>query len=306
MSTPARAGRSVAAGGRGRGVERRFRSSSGLRVAPGGVGVQAGGGPDRRHQGQRVAHMVEDGDQRRADQHRLGDAEHVRVLLRQPLDLADHVVAEIAEQPRRDGRQPGRHRHAAGLDQGAQAVHRRRGLGREGMRGGQRVAVDLGPPVAAAPDQVGRHADGGESAARRAAFHALQQEGVRPALRQPQEGADRRVEVGDAFAEDRLAASGGQPLAEGGGRGHGVTCCIRVGLMRGAARARSAAANWASRSSAAWVCTARRALASAAVSPAGRPGRSPAAGRRQAGPRGTMVGWPGVSPKPQAAVPAAG
>ncbi len=72
------------------------------------------------------------------------EAELVRFQIRQLLDLADHVIAKIAEQARGHRRQPGRHRDPAFLDKRAQGLQGRCLLRHELVRLEAGVAVDLG------------------------------------------------------------------------------------------------------------------------------------------------------------------
>ena len=67
---------------------------------------------------------VDDEDDRGADHQRVGQAERVRVDVRQALDQAHHVVAEVAEQAGGHRRQLGRQGDAALGDQRAQAGER--------------------------------------------------------------------------------------------------------------------------------------------------------------------------------------
>ena len=92
------------------------------------------------------------------------------------------------------------------------------------MRGAAGVAVEFGGAGAAAPDEVGRHADDGVAAAGGAVFDAFEQEGVGAAGGELHVGGDRGFEIGDVFGPDEGAAAfvvGGE--AGGlGGRGDGV------------------------------------------------------------------------------------
>jgi hypothetical protein len=72
---------------------------------------------------------------------------------------ADHVIAEITEQPGGNGRQALGQVDPAFGDQRAQGVQRGGVLGAEGVGVKARLAVDLGPRAVTAPDQVGLHAD---------------------------------------------------------------------------------------------------------------------------------------------------
>ena len=142
-----------------------------------GLGGDAGLGPHRRHDGDRVLHGVEHdrrcvGRIRIASGMPIGSGLGARQLLHQP----HHVVAEIAEQAGRHRRQLFGQRDAAFGDQRAQRVERRLGAGREAVRLGARRAVDLGARAVRAPDQVGLEPDDRIAAAHRAAFDRFEQE----------------------------------------------------------------------------------------------------------------------------------
>ncbi len=158
---------------------------------------EAGFRPYRRHHGDAVGDVVEDAHDRGPQQHPVGDRERVRVFVGQALHQGDHVVAEIAEQPRRHRRQRLRRRDAALGDQGAQRGERAAGDGLERCRVRARLAVHLGAVAEAAPDQVGLEADEGIAPARGAAFDRFEEEAVGPPIRQLEHGRDRRLEIGD-------------------------------------------------------------------------------------------------------------
>ncbi len=129
------------------------------------------------------------------------------------LDLAHHVIAQIAEQAGRHGRQAGRQFHARGLDQSAQRIQRpgflrHIGAARQGMM------IDLGHIAAAAPDQIGFQADDGIAAARFPALHAFQQEGILLAFAQLEKSRDWRFQIGDKAAEQDLRPAGPIKLRE--------------------------------------------------------------------------------------------
>ena len=130
-----------------------------------------------RDQRDLVAHRVEHHHHGRPDQDGVRHAERVRVRRRQALHQPHHVVAEIAEQP-------GRHRRqvvARAADALSAMSARRLSSGgpssartRSGRR--QRLPVDRGDAVLAAPDQVGVEADHRVAAAHRAALDGFEQE----------------------------------------------------------------------------------------------------------------------------------
>ena len=160
--------------------------------------------PHRRHDQDLVAHRVEDRDDRRPQQDRVGQAERIGRNIGQLFDEPHHVVAEIAEQPGRHRRQAGRQRHAAFADQCPQRRDRRRAVGCEGVGVRPRVAVDLGFAVQAAPDQIGLEPDDRIASARLAALDALEQERVVTALAEFEERRDRRLQIGDALGIEDL------------------------------------------------------------------------------------------------------
>ncbi len=109
------------------------------------VAVTPGSGPHRRHDRDGVLHRVEHHDQRRADQHRVGNADRVGIGRGQLLHQPHHVVAEIAEHAGRHRRQVVGQRDAAFGDQRAQRLERRLRARRRNASGvGARRAVDLG------------------------------------------------------------------------------------------------------------------------------------------------------------------
>ena len=201
-------------------IQRGFRRCDrGLRLIPCGLRRDFCARIYRGNQGQLVIHVIEDGKQRRAQQHPFRHAQIVGVLRRQTLHQPHHVVAQIAHQPAGHRGQVFRHIELGFLDQRAQACQRRPVVRHEGVRRGAGVAIDLRAAIPAAPDQVRLHADDRISPARRAAFHAFQQERVRLAMRQLQECRDRRFQIGDAPAPDQAALSGVIGGAEGGKSG---------------------------------------------------------------------------------------
>ena len=114
---------------------------------------------------------VEDADQGRPHHDRVGQADRIGVLVRQPLHVADHVVAQEAEQAGRHRRQAGRQLHLAFADQrcaASRAAGRRAARRRAASDAG--AAVDLGLALGAAPDHVRLEADDRIAAAHRAAL----------------------------------------------------------------------------------------------------------------------------------------
>ena len=162
---------------------------------------------DRRHQRQFVVHVVEDREQRRPHHQRLP----ARRSRRGSSPAASPSAAPCRSRDSRPARPPSA-AGSAGTSSRVSSISARRlsSAGRvsahERVRRRLRVAVDLGLAVAAAPDQVRLHADDRVAPARRAALDALQQERVRPAVRQLQERGDRRFQIGHAASPHQRAA----------------------------------------------------------------------------------------------------
>ncbi len=188
----------------------------------GGPGPQLGRRPDRRHQHHPILDIVEDRHHGRPDQHRVRDAELIRIGIRQALHQPDHVVAEIAEQPGRHRRQRRRQVDPAFGDQGAQRGERAVGAGLEAAQIMARLAIDLDPVAKAAPDQIGLHADRRVAAAHRPAFDRFQEEAVGPAFGQLQHRGDRGLEIRDQGGPDHLRSPGGISLGEARELGAGL------------------------------------------------------------------------------------
>ncbi len=165
------------------------------------------GGPHGGDQDDLLGDGVEDGHDRRAGHHRVGQVQRVRVHVRQLLGQADHVVTQGAEQAGGHGRQPRGQVEARGGHQIAQGVQRRLGLRRELAAGDGVSASDLGLVPAAAPDEVGLHGDDGVPAAPGAALNGLEQEGVGASVADLQIGGDRRLQVVHQPRPDHLGLS---------------------------------------------------------------------------------------------------
>ena len=148
--------------------------------------------------------MVEQRHHGRPQEHRVGQAEAVRIGVRQALDQPDHVVAHVAEQSGRHQRQP------PGRSIRLSAISWRRLASAGSAQGSNASAVEAGAPVdlgavaAAAPDQVGLDAQDRIAAADRAAGHALQQEAEGAAIGELEQGRDRRLQVGHQRGRDHL------------------------------------------------------------------------------------------------------
>ena len=131
-------------------------------------------------------------------------------MIGQAFHLTNCVIAQIAEQAGCNGGQAGGQGQTALINQLAQGLQRLVSAGlerarRNTWRGRQ---CNLGLVAPATPDQVRIEADRGVATAKRAAFHALQQEGVGVVRGQFEIGRDRRFQVIDARCgqKDRLSA----------------------------------------------------------------------------------------------------
>ena len=155
-------------------------------------------------------HAVDDEDDRGAHHDRVGQAEGVGVDVRQALDEADHVVAEVAEEAGGHRRQAVGQLDGALGDEGAEARERVGRLVRPAVGVEAGGAVEAGARAAALPEEVGLHADDRVAAADLAAGDALEQEAVLARLGELQHQRDRGVEVGDEAGPDHLVAARGE------------------------------------------------------------------------------------------------
>ena len=161
------------------------------------LGADPGCGPHRRDHRHLVLHAVEDHDQRRPHENAVGEAETVRLLVRQPLDQPHRVVAHVTENAGRHGRKLGRQRDRGFSEERAERGERGQGRGRKVFGVRLRRPIDLGCRAIGPPHQIGVAADDGVAAAGRTAFDRFQQETVRPLRRELEHDRDRRFEVGD-------------------------------------------------------------------------------------------------------------
>ena len=134
--------------------------------------------PGRRNDSYFALHPIQNSNHRRAQQDRIRHAQRGGVHIWQMLDEPDHVIAQIAEKPRRRGRQVLWHLDPAFRDQRAQRVQR------ISVQRLERVSVYLGGAVDAAafavtsPDQIGFHPDNRIAPAHFAAGDAFQHKAV--------------------------------------------------------------------------------------------------------------------------------
>ena len=174
----------------------------------GRLGGDARLGAHRRHQRHLVLHGIEDRDDRRPHEEAVGQAERVRILVRQALHQPHHVVAHITEDAGRHRRQVFRQLDAAFLDEGAQGCERAAFAGLEGVGVEAGLAVDRRSIAPGAPDRIGIEADDRIAVARVAAFNRFQQEAVGLAVGDLQHRRHRRVEIGDKTPVDDLRRAG--------------------------------------------------------------------------------------------------
>ena len=120
---------------------------------------QARIGPGRCHHGHIPLDPIQHRHDRGPQHQRIRQTQRIGIHIRQMLDQADHVIAQIAEQPRAGGRQVIGQVDPAGSDQRAQIVQRIAVLRLE------RLDIEPGLPVDAAclpmtlPDHIGFHPD---------------------------------------------------------------------------------------------------------------------------------------------------
>ena len=157
------------------------------------LGIDGGGD---RHL---VLHAVEDRHDGGADQHGVGQAQRVRVGLRQLLHQPHHVIAHVAEDARRHGWRILRQLDAALGEKGAQRLRAAAGPSPRRAPAGLVPALRLIGGLAALdlPDQVRVEADDRVAPAHGAALDRFQQEGIARIAGQLQLGGDGRFEVGD-------------------------------------------------------------------------------------------------------------
>ena len=194
------------------------------RGLPGLLGRFFGRRPHRRDDVEPIENGVENRDDRRSDQHTIGNAQQIGIRIGQTLDLPDHAIAQIPEQPARHRRQGSRDRDPAFVQQLAQAVERSCCQHLERIRVGRGLSVDRRLAPIAAPHEVGLQPYNRVPPPIGTAFHGLEQEAQRLAIRNLEECRHRRVEIGDQACPDERrffpAKSGGESF-EVGLTGHG-------------------------------------------------------------------------------------
>ena len=206
-------------GRRHRGIKRVERCRNPvLCMAPRGLRFVPFGRSDLNNKGDAVLQPVENGDQGRADQHRIRRVDNGRIGVGNGLDMADHVIAEIAEQAGRHWRQVPGIGHGGFCHKRAKRVDRGAAVGRK-FTAVCRIAIDFGNTAATPPDQVGRLSDHREPAPDLAALDRFQKEGVAAACGEPQIGRHGCLRVRDQLARDQLWRAAGKAF---GKRGEGV------------------------------------------------------------------------------------
>jgi hypothetical protein len=162
---------------------------------------------DRSGQVELILERVEDGQQRRPHQRRLGQLQMIWIAVGQHFHVADHLIAQETVDARRLRRQTGRHVDLAVGHQVAQGIERQIGQGLETGLVNLRRAVDRCLAGLDLEDHVGLAADDRIAAARGAVLDGFEQEGVLPALRQLEVGPDRRLEIRHDATPDDLRLS---------------------------------------------------------------------------------------------------
>src|SRR5208283_4738050 len=123
--------------------------------------------------------------------------------------LAHHVVAEIAEDAGRHGRQVRTPGNGGLSDELAQRLQRRLAARFEDLGGAQRVSIDRGARALDAENHVRVEADHRVAAARGAAFDRLEQKAIAGALlRELQIGGNRRLEIAHEADRDEARPPG--------------------------------------------------------------------------------------------------
>ena len=185
----------------------------------GRTGRQAGVGPSGRHDRDVALHTVEHRHHRRAQHQRVGQAKRIGIHIRQVLDQADHVVAQIAVQAGTGGGQVIGEVDLAGGDQGAQVFQRAAVFILEGGAVIAGLPVDAALFAMALPDEVGLHADDRVASAHFAACHRFQHEGILRGAGQLEHQRYGRIEICRKPGIDNLVLSGFVALGEGLERG---------------------------------------------------------------------------------------
>ena len=148
------------------------------RLSIGGTRREAGGNPSRGHECHLALDPIQHRHHRGTHQDRIGQAQGIGVHIWQGFNQPDHVIAKIAKQPGRNGRQPFGQIDAAFGQKRPQRFKRVASQIGEGGLIKARLAVDAALGAVAVPDQIGFHADDGVAAAHLAASHGFQHERV--------------------------------------------------------------------------------------------------------------------------------
>ena len=122
-----------------------------------------------------VPDRIENHHHGRAQHQRVRHANRIWLCFGKALHLADHIVAEIAEDARRHRGEIVRGLNPRFGDEFAQSRERRPGARCKTAGIGKRAAIDLGFPARNAPENVGIEADHREAASRGAAFDGFKQ-----------------------------------------------------------------------------------------------------------------------------------
>jgi tetratricopeptide (TPR) repeat protein len=125
------------------------------RLGIGRAGRETRGCPSGGHHRHLALHTVQHRHHRRPHQHSVGQANGVGVHIGQAFHQTDHVIAQIAKQPRRNGGQTCGQINAAFGQQRTQGIQWRCILRRKGRAVKTGLAVDKGARAFAFPNQIG-------------------------------------------------------------------------------------------------------------------------------------------------------
>ncbi len=161
-----------------------------------------------------ILHRVENHDDRRTDQHGIGNANRVGVRRCQFLHTAHNVVAEIAKYAGRHWRQTIWQLDPALRYQRAQSLQWRLGASDECIGVGAGRAIDLGLRAVRAPDQIRLDPDDRIAATHGTALHRLEQEAHCFAAAKLQKGGDGRLKIGHQRGPHHLRLSAAVVVGE--------------------------------------------------------------------------------------------
>lgn len=175
---------------------------SGSRI--GSLRADPWGWTHRGYDAKLVLHAVEDHDQRGPHENAVGQAEVVGLAVGQVLDQPHRIVAHIAENAGRHGRQRLGQCDLGFGQQRAQALKRRLRGRRERIPVGLGAAVDFGLVALRPPNHIRFAADDRVAAAIGTALDGLEQKAVGPLVCDLEHGGDGRFQIGHEARPDHL------------------------------------------------------------------------------------------------------